>query len=352
MAIKITGIEKQGPIIVCFTDDAKNRTYKIDFKEGKVYGISGNALQSTSTIVKRVPYELTMENPLYPALAAFVSSSYRDTTYYAVVESLLSYPDLLPRCISTDLVNYIVGDFNGKLPKGFVAWCRSNGIKFSAHNLEEFFLQQKLSQWPKALVDTVKRFSDGSGFNLVKETNYDKELCASLMRIINNSLKRYEIGDLISKLYDIIRFLKRNPTLRPYLDDTKSAKTAYQILNDVLFKERNDKILANEAKIASLNDMVIGEFVVKVPSTMGDFTNEGEQQHNCVGYYYHDAMERGNTLIYFLRLPHNPDKSYVTCRFDTYHGRTVEARRKNNVWFDEYPEVFEQIDRMIKRLVM
>lgn len=347
MAIIITGIEKQGPVIICTTNDPKERVYKLDFKERTAYGITGKPLQSTGAILSRIPASIPGSNPLCIALRVFSDGTSYTPTFYGVVESLLSYPDLLPYNIDSTLVYTLAGEHNGKLPKGWVVWCREGRYKFSMGALREFLAQQELAKWPQGLADTVRKFSEGAEFDLAKEANYDKELCASLMRIIGNSMKRYEIRDLLSNVRSIIQFLRLHPQLRSYLDETKNARTAYQILDNALNQERNSQILANEARIAALNGMEINGLLIKVPSKMEDFTDEGNQQHNCVGYYYHDRMAKGMQLIYFLRHVANPDKSYVTCRFDMSKLETVEHRTQHNDWY-ENGLLFERIDTMIK----
>lgn len=67
-----------------------------------------------------------------------------------------------------------------------------------------------------------------------------------------------------------------------------------------------------------------------MPTTPKELIDEGEQQHNCVGVYYNDSMSEGNVFIYFIRKKNEPEKSYITCRFDMYTKETVEARYKFN----------------------
>ncbi len=351
MSIVITGIEKKGPVIICSTNDPKNRVYKLDFQNAKIYGITGKPIQSTCPIVDKIPGSLAADNILYAALYVFNNSGRsQNVNYYNIVESLLSYPDLLSSQIDTAMIKLLCDNHNCKLPKGYVAWCRKNDKKFSYYALQEFTAEQTFKQWPQQLVDFIKKFKDGTDFDLILATGGNKELCSALMHIINNSLKRYEIRDLFSYLRNILSLLRNNPQLRPYLDETKNAKTAHQILNDALNKKRNEKILANEAKIAALNGVAIGNIIIKIPSAMNDFTDEGEQQHNCIGYYYHETIAHGDTLIYFLRRAESPEKSYVTCRYNIHRKSTVEHRTQYNRQFDN-DALFKEIDNMINNIL-
>lgn len=350
--IIITNITKNAQLLICETNDPKGREYKIDFREGKIYGISGKALQSSSSIANKVPSDLKAQNPLYHALRAFSESNPSDLQYYSIVESLLSYPDLLDTDIQFHYFTYTLKTgYGGKLPKGYVAWLRENNLKFSTQTLEDFKVEQIRRQWSPALFENAQKFCAGTSFNIILATNGDKELCASLLRIVNNSLKRYEFENLTYRIKQIISIMRDYPFLRPSLDDTKNAETAYKILLDAYDKEREKAIIEKEKQILSLNDEVVEDLMIKIPTSLEDFTNEGKQQHNCVGHYYHSSIAAGRTLIYFLRKTNSPDKSYVTCRFDVSANKTVEHRTKNNNWYEDNEKIIERVDNMIKAIL-
>jgi hypothetical protein len=90
-----------------------------------------------------------------------------------------------------------------------------------------------------------------------------------------------------------------------------------------------------------------------VPSTMDDFTKEGQMQNNCVGSYYHDSIASGDNLIYFIRKKENPNHSYITNRFNISCQRTVETRKINNRDNDDKKALMliEEIDKKIKELL-
>lgn len=351
MAIVITAIEKQGPVLTFKTNDPNNRFYRVDFKKGQTFGIAGKPITTTAPILAKMTAALADENKTLCLALRLISLNISSPAYYAVVESMMSYPDLWPSSsMGSSMVRFILDKCDGKLPKGYVSWCRENKHEFSSFSIEKFYINQKMGQWPMALRESVERFRNGTGFELAALTNYDHELSAKLLRIATNSLKRYEVKDLNRTLREIINLVMTIPGLRDYLDDTKSAENALQILDDQRHKERNKAILANESKIAALNGAIVGGLMVKIPSFMKDFKDEGAQQHNCVGYMYHDSMAQGRDLIYFLRNPDAPSKSYVTCRFNMSSETTVEHRTKHNVWF-ENDQLFQQIDTMIKNLL-
>ncbi len=345
----VTNIEKKGPVIICHTDDPKGRTYKLDFSKKAIYGISNKEMNSTSSILEKVPSFLsTKDNIFYCALCAFRYNI--NPSRWPIVESLLSYPDLIQDFFEFDMMDYIAVYCNNKLPKNYVPWCRENQRCFSLCSLKDFIREQQTKQWPQQLRDFIEKFYIGTNFDFVNETHCNKELCISLMHIVKNSIKRYEVAGLIGNIQKIIATLMEKPQLLPYLDDTKSAKLLVQILKNHLEKERNDKMLANEAKISALDGMMIEDLLIKIPSTIDDFTDEGNQQHNCVGYFYHNRIAKGTDLIYFLRKADAPKVSWVTCRFSTLFKETVEHRLRFNEPFAAN-SLFEKIDGMINNLL-
>ena len=58
----------------------------------------------------------------------------------------------------------------------------------------------------------------------------------------------------------------------------------------------------------------------------------------------------GKNLIYFLRKAINPNKSYITCRYNVASKNTVEYRYKNNndVYNNEEIEIIKKISEIIK----
>ena len=129
---------------------------------------------------------------------------------------------------------------------------------------------------------------------------------------------------------------------------------AYNLKNIVtaINKEKEKRIISQEDKIREIEKLSNPYYTIVVPSCLEDFTKEGKMQNNCVGYYYHDNIERGTDFIYFIRKSETPDQSYITCRFNTSWNETVERRTKNNnsVNDDCALELIKKIDEKIKEL--
>lgn len=57
------------------------------------------------------------------------------------------------------------------------------------------------------------------------------------------------------------------------------------------------------------------EYVIVFPSNVNDFSQEASQQHNCVGWYYHNVL-RGDCIIFFVRKASSPDESFITAEYN------------------------------------
>ena len=117
-------------------------------------------------------------------------------------------------------------------------------------------------------------------------------------------------------------------------------------------KENNEyleQITKNESQIIEIEDMATENYCVVVPRSLEDLIVEGQQQNNCVGYYYCDDIAENYSLIYFIRRKDNKSKSVYTCRYDTFKNETVEYRGFNNSEIiDE--EVLSFLDKIDYRL--
>lgn len=350
--MRVTGFEKEGPILVCLTDDNKNRSYTLNFATGEIKGLDGRTLKTTNAIMEKIQFIKGLKNKTYYfGLYAFTKSSGK--SYLSIAESLLSYPDLIndyPKDFH-DAITYILEKCEGKLPKGYIKWCKEQNVKIHVISLENFYIHQMLTTWPEQLVKKIDQIKVGGlGIYLVKDTCGDQELCNNLVHILDNSLKRYEINDALNLTRRIISLVRTYPNLRTYLDPTKNLSTVYKILMEAKNKERNKQVKKVEEQLKSLDGVIIDGLMIKIPFNLKDFTDEGEQQHNCVGHYYHNEIAKNKQLIYFLRRPKNPEKSYITCRFEVKTKKTVETRVKNNVQYTN-DKLFKKIDKMIKDLL-
>lgn len=347
----VIGFEKNGAIMVFMTDDPKGRNYHIDFQQGHVYGLNNRPINSVNTIREKFAFDVSQFPELQALNALWYDCNLRTPKFFQAVESLMSYPNLLNSDLDSSMLFVLEQECNGKLPKGYITWLYENKDYFSTVSLKQFMRNTFIKTLPQKLAEEINLCKEGMRLDLPQITHYDAELCAMCLRMIRNSLKRYETYWVDSQIIDIMQIVHQYPALRSYLDDTKSVEVVHNILDAQKNKARNHKIIAEQSKIAALDGMQFGDLVVKVPLTMKVFNDEGKQQHNCVGYHYHESIATGKYFIYFLRKVDRLDKSYITCRVDRSNNKTVEHRFAHNAWADDNAAPFKDIDKAIQEIM-
>jgi hypothetical protein len=226
--------------------------------------------------------------------------------------------DLLP----TDRYSYYTRP--KKIPKGYINWCRKRNKKISQETLQIFNLEQELIKQgcPKRECLRMENLNEILPNRAMKVLIDNKEIRKTLFTILENDYKlfkevsRYRIEDLIYCMNMGTNFV----------DITTGIEENYILYQNYLNKNKEKMILSQEQKIFELENIENNTYCIVVPKTLQDFTNEGEQQRNCVGHFYHDSIVRGENLIYFIRYKNDPTHSLNTCRFNICSNKTTENR--------------------------
>ena len=71
----------------------------------------------------------------------------------------------------------------------------------------------------------------------------------------------------------------------------------------------------------------VGKYMIIAPKTPKDMIDEGQMQSNCVASYI-DRVANGHTMIFFMRLRKDPEKSLVT--IEVRDGRLVQVKARFN----------------------
>ena len=157
-----------------------------------------------------------------------------------------------------------------------------------------------------------------------------KDLIKLARLLKNNSEKQinkeqlYRITDLLDEMPELWK------EVRTQDDFFKVYERIYKIY---CLKENSgylEQITKNESQILEIEDMTTENYCVVVPRSLEELIVEGQQQNNCVGYYYCDDIAENFSLIYFIRWKNDKSKSVYTCRYDTLENKTVEYRGFNN----------------------
>ena len=158
-------------------------------------------------------------------------------------------------------------------------------------------------------------------------------------------------------LYNLTDFLDEMPELwkevKPKDDFFKVYNRIYKIY---CLKENNgylEQITKNESQILEIEDMTTENYCVVVPRSLEDLIVEGQQQNNCVGYYYCDDIAANFSLIYFIRRKNDKSKSVYTCRYSTPMNETVEFRGFNNsnITEEEVLSFLKKIDYRLRSIL-
>lgn len=273
----------------------------------------------------------------------------------------LSYPDLLENALWNNLPN--------ECPKGFVKWLKENNKCLSQNSLQEFNMFKRL----KAIPIDIKEFVDSldNHLNQINKQNLLKqpvEKIKLILKIIKTTMKSLcwtlerDINDFVfftcAEGYRNVYFgnsqrLIWEDKLWQYFDPNRTIQQNYDNI-DMIQKEHMRKAISEkQSVIKEIEKLSNDNFTIVVPVDLEEFTDEGKQQNNCVGHYYHQSIVDGYNLIYFIRKTATPTKSYVTNRFNIGYWKTVETRvfnngncKDNEVW-----NLIEKIDEKINKIL-
>lgn len=230
------------------------------------------------------------------------------------------YPDLhFGRYIDIDS-----GMFNGK----FIQFCLDERVPFSLHYYATFLSYERIKQQMPQDVQGIclkypEIFSDNESF--------EKKDLIKLARLLKNNSEK-QINK--EQLYRITDFLDEMPELWKEVKPQDDFFKVYNRIYKIYCLKKNAKslkqIAKNELQILEIEDMTTENYCVVVPRSLEDLIVEGQQQNNCVGYYYCNDIAANFSLIYFIRRKNDKSKSVYTCRYSTSMNETVEFRGFNN----------------------
>lgn len=226
---------------------------------------------------------------------------------------------------------YISWDYDGDIPEGFVDFCLKNFLMLNDSNYKIFQSSKKIKDYPEDVRILVAEYIEE-----ISGSKLSKEHIVKILRAYKNSALKYGsyAFDGQSALRYTLIYVGQFPELIKLINNqssfalvAKAVDENYKLLKD---KEQQELIQKNQKRIKELENLVYENYCFIVPTTPKELINEGEQQHNCVGSCYNNFMSNGIGFIYFIRKKNEPEKSYITCRFDVYAKETVEARYKFN----------------------
>lgn len=347
--LNIMDITKSGAEFTITTEE--NKTYRINYANGVVcYSYTGRAITRLPSMEKRFNAEDVDNRQKLNAILSILKTAISQGSVTNKLMALDVYYNFLDRVNMYDLVN---GNVPTELPKGYIKWIDDNHKKINNSSLREYMLDCKV----KTLTKDEARFVNNLRhlpyyYAPDKSIEYIKlpdEVRKKVFAVVKNSCKNFEFN-LYDQFSSFMRYIQI-PIFASHIDTNRDIEHNISAFIELENRKRNEKILVNEAKISRISELSNDEYTIVVPSSMEEFTDEGKQQNNCVGHYYHDNIAEGKDLVYFIRRANAPKKSYVTCRYNTQKNYTVEHRFKNNHYEDELGDFRKEIDRFIRQLL-
>ena len=340
MAKVVMNVSKTNGTIVLTMDDSK--TIKIDC-------INHTIKSYTNRTVIKFPVGMTFSDDIkqYKILYC-LNELCRSATAQkkcSLIEQLWDNLDIVRELPTVD-----------KIPAGYIKYCRENGQEICDTSLNDFYMYKafkNVSEKDKDLYMNLYKFIQ----HRINQPTL--EFIVMLAKIYKSTLKSnhfdstlYIGGEMDTFVYNYKNTVKCYPNMNisQIIDTNRDFNTNSTLLKNAINAEKEKAIIEKEDKIRELTALDLGDYVVIVPQTLEDFSNEGKMQNNCVGYFYHDSIIDGKNLIYFIRTKENPTKSYITCRYSISSKKTVEHRIKNNVNY-EYDKMLAKIDKRIKKLL-
>lgn len=362
----ITGIEKNG-LTVTVTIEGKANPVIFDMAHLSFTSYTGRDIQRFP--VGSYCFEKDSFSGIIPRLLfnALLSNSKGDVrNNLSKVELFINNPEILGD------IHYC-SELANECPKGFIKWLKDNNKMPTKENLTDYkriMALKRMTQEDKEVYELLFGTENSPYYqysNAYKDCylSMSSELRHKFNKILKVSIKSLSWwlkGEMTTFIDKFIRNMGWNTWKSEYRPDNweemlntdRSFQWNTNNLCTLAEKERENKIIKNENKIRAIEELSDDTFVIVVPKTLQDFTDEGNMQHNCVGHFYHGSIAAGENLVYFIRKKSTPNRSYITNRYNIDSKRTVETRLFANAYNDDEKAkaLIKEIDKKISSLLL
>lgn len=280
------------------------------------------------------------------------ATQYNTSPSHSIKEWIFSYPELWEKTFPVDTLC-----IQFDCPVGYINFLKSNNLyinkkSYDLFKLCSFFPDNKLIL-AKNWITVIDVLNEAK-----KQYLFTHPILFSLIqKIVMTSAKKFEIfshpTDSISQIIYYCMVLKAEENNFSILNSNRGLVYNEKSLAEI-YRSREDEVLATSLqKINGINHYQIADYEIIVPQSIEDLNSESKQQNNCVNYYYNNSIREGRNYIYFLRKRVNPNKSYMTCRFNVQGKATIEHFYKNNRTVNNKEEIkiLKQIDEKIKQIL-
>lgn len=325
----IIKIEKRKNILEVTNNE--NKIYKIDFSTGDIIGIRGKILKTTpfshAIVSTSIEHFYLWQN--FFDTGTFNRRGTMSRENIKSSEKFIPYLDLIDRAHCYCMLP-------PEIPKGFIQYCKSNKYNLSLHTYRNFLITNAIEKSNYCKKDKLRLNNLCKYFNIYDRNdmiviNSILDLCNNkqhkdiYFQILNNSLKNFDM-----KIQPLDLLLLMVEYGFEYALVNAGCYENLKLYQQIKENKIIEKIPEQQHKISELEGIEHEKYCIVIPKNIQDLKNEGEQQNNCVGYYYNENIANGRDLIYFIRFKDNPKKSYVTCRYHIFDNKTMEQKARNN----------------------
>lgn len=351
---RFTSITKEGSVIIMQTDE-REQPFKFDCAEKKLYSFTGRRVSTVNPILRNCARNGSRGVAmLVDALLAYMNNN--DYGFMRKMEMFIPYLDII------DAFN--IYQVPNTLPKGYIRWVKENNVGINSTSLNQYLAEQTAKKMPKAVAEIYNIIKEKYGNNhrildnFLNMKDEDREI---FCKIFKTSMKSFSwnFSRDMENFMSNVRSASFNrcssfpPEWKEYADTNRDFAHNDITIRGVKDKIRNEKILSWESKFSVIETLSDDTYTIIVPKTMEEFTDEGRQQNNCVGNFYHGEMAENMQIIYFIRRKSNPNKSYITNRYAVCAKKTVESRMVNNATNTDTiaRDLITRIDKIITNIL-
>ena len=230
-----------------------------------------------------------------------------------------------------------IGIYLTNAQRGYIKWVKANNKQITRESLDEFREVEFAKTAPKELVNFLNSIPENvkshMRFYRTFINNYTIEQKMTVVRIFKSAVKEvcWSLVDDMDEFFRIVHKYRNEKTdFSTIVDTNRGFEKNKEILENFYNRDRNKKVIEFEKQFTEIENLSDDNYTIIVPTTIEEFNNEGKQQNNCVGYFYHDRIAHHTDIVYFIRKKTNENHSYITNRFSIFSNRTCETRMVNN----------------------
>lgn len=349
--MSIQAITKDGSIMVISLNERDNPV-KIDCRDFTVISFTGRTVKRLPAMVTEnlynQPYGIREVIDILKGIKNSDTDSYNYNHYVELFKKIEPFLTVL------DLLDSVPNS----CPKGYIKYVMDNDLRISNISLNVFLAEKSIKNMSETDKETLKIIREHYTATNTRYENIAKlpiEKLKVFLKLFRNTMKSFT-WNVDNDIFNFLNVAENTPMFKDnwteLVDTNRDLAKNADLLVKLRDKEKEDKIIQTENRIREITKIETENYCIVVPENLEDFTNEGKQQNNCVGYHYHDSIMHGENAVYFIRKKSSPKKSNTTCRFRFASNRTVEYRIVNNneVTNKEVLDLISRVDNFLSGL--